>query len=92
MIIEIRKNQIFVDGEESKTVLFSEVKAGKNRFLRVLDFRKSNLKDLDEIKVLNKSGKNYELISTNDWSCTLKTSKMVTVKNGYIPYMSQKSI
>lgn len=89
MFIEIRRNKMFIDGKETTESIFSEKKYTN---MRVLDFRTSDLKNIDNITILNKSGRNYNLISINDWNCTLRTSQEVNVKKGFIPYMSQTSV
>lgn len=92
MKIEIRKSYVLVDGEITSEEIFKTTVYSKRNIVRELDFRESNLKNVDEITIVNKSGKNYNIISTNDWCCTLKTSQMIDVKKGYMPYMSQKGI
>ena len=93
MLIELRKNKVLINNEEVvEGKIFKIRQYSKNNTVRELDFRDSNLKDIDSLTIVNKSGKNYRLVSTNDWCCTLCTSQKVNIQNGYIPYMSQQYI
>ncbi|MBQ8997085.1 MAG: hypothetical protein IJ086_07380 [Clostridium sp.] len=93
MLIELRRNKILINNEEvPEEKLFSVKKYSQRNIVRELDFRKNDLRDIDNLTIINKSGKNYDLVSTNDWNCTLRTSQKVIVEKGFIPYMSQKYI
>lgn len=89
MIIEIKKNKILINGEETFEQIFNIKQYSKRNIIRELDFRNSKLNEVEDLIIINKSGRNYDLISINDWDCTLRTSQKVKIKKGFIPYMSQ---